>query len=119
MNLEIKHENGILFLKPLERSIEAGNSKLFKGKVRDLINEGSKIILLNLSQVEFIDSSGLGSLISIVKLIENMQGALVLCNTQDQVNKIFKLTGVDRVFQIFSDENEALTSLETRNLNGK
>lgn len=115
MNMETKQENGILIVKPLEKSIEAVNSKEFKGKVCDLISQGNKNIILNLSQVEFIDSSGLGGLISILKLLASSQGRIVICEAQEQARRVFNLTRLDHVFQLFSTEKEALNSLEIPN----
>ncbi len=113
MNIETKQDNGLLFVKPLDKSIEAANSKDFRGKIIDLINQGNSIVILNLSQVEFMDSSGLGALISILKLLANSQGKIVICEAQNQITKIFTLTRLDQVFQLFSNEKEAIVFLET------
>lgn len=113
MNIQTKHENGVLFVKPLDKSIEGSNSREFKGQVVDLFNEGNKNIVLNLSQVEFMDSSGLGCLISILKLMVKAEGQISICEPQEQVIRLFNLTRLNNVFRIFSKEDEALNTLGT------
>lgn len=112
MNIETKQENGVLFVKPLDKSIESFNSREFKSQVADLINQGHTSILLNLSEVEFIDSSGLGSLISILKLLAHSKGNIAICKAQDQAMRIFVLTRLNRAFQLFPDEEEAIQALK-------
>lgn len=112
MDIQIKHENGILLLQPQEKSLEGANSKIFKSKIIDLIDQGNKVIVLNISKIEFMDSSGLGCLISILKLLATIQGKIVLCGAQEAVIRIFNLTRLNIVFEIFTTEKDALNSLE-------
>jgi anti-sigma B factor antagonist len=60
--------------------------------------------------VRFIDSSGLGAIVSMLKLI-GREGDLVLCGVTDPVMSLFKLTRMDRVFQMFPSEHDALAAL--------
>lgn len=113
MEIEIRKENSTVLVKPLEKSIEAGNSRDFKNRITDLIDEGTASIVLNLSRVEFMDSSGLGSLISILKLLSTMNGKIVICEANDQVTRLFGLTRLNQVFQFFLSQEEALNSLKT------
>ena len=112
MQIESRKTDGLIILIPSDKSLEAANSKDFKSQIVDQINEGTLLIVLNLSKVEFMDSSGLGSLISIVKLLSNAHGKIVLCNVGDQIKKLFNLTRLNQVFQIFSNEQEAIDSLK-------
>lgn len=113
MNIETKQIDGILFVKPLDKSIESINSREFKAQVIDLIKQGNSRVLINLSKVEFIDSSGLGSLISVLKLLATSDGNMVICEAQDQAMKIFTLTRLNNAFRLFSTEKEAIQALET------
>lgn len=112
MNIHTRQAEGILFVKPLEKSIEAGNSREFKRKVADLVDNGERTLVVNLAEVEFMDSSGLGSLISILKLLANAQGSIIICELREQVRRLFDLTRLDQVFQIFSKEEEAVGFLK-------
>lgn len=113
MEIAFTKDGSVLLVKPQEKSIEAGNSRIFKSKITEQINKGNKNILVNLSKVEFMDSSGIGGLISILKALPSVQGKLAICHANDQIMKIFILTGLDRAFEIFSNEVEALNSLKT------
>ena len=107
MEMEVKQKDQVLLIKPLGKSIEATNSRDFKTKVTDLINQGHHIIILNLSQIEFMDSSGLGSLISILKLLASHQGKIALCEIQEPVKRVFSLTRLNQVFPLHPNEEDA------------
>ncbi len=108
MEMEVKQDDGVLLIKPLDGVVDAVVSREFRGKITDLINKGNKFLVLDLSKVEFMDSSGLGSLISILKLIALNKGSIVLCAVQEDVLKLFRLTRLNQVFQIFDNEKEGV-----------
>ena len=107
--LEKKFGN-ILLVKPAEKRIDASAATDFKGKMIDRINAGNKRIVLDLAGVDFIDSSGLGAIVSSLKAIGN-DGDLAICRINETVMTLFRLTRMNRVFQIFSTEEEAVKSL--------
>jgi len=73
--------------------------------------EGGKVwILLNLSEVPYMDSAGLGVLVSGLKNTNRQNGDLRLWGLQPDVRNIFELTRLNKVFQIFDDEASALAS---------
>lgn len=111
MNFEVRYENNIVIVKPLSKNIDASLSTDFKGSMIDLIDQGNNFFLLDLSQVDFIDSSGLGAIISILKTLSQNDGDIVICGTNPPILNLFKLTRMDQVFKIYTDEEEALTAL--------
>lgn len=111
MNLETKKAGEFIFLKPLKQNIDATASTEFKARVVDLINQGNNFFLLDLSQVDFVDSSGLGALISILKSLTINNGNIVLCGLNTPVLNLFSLTRMNSVFKICSNEAEGLKSL--------
>jgi len=68
--------------------------------------------VVNLSKVHFIDSTGLSILVKGMKHRREQNGDLVLCELQQPVRIIFELTRLDRMFQIFATENEAIQALQ-------
>lgn len=112
MEIEDKQIGGILIVLPLEKRIDASVSTEFKGKMVDWINAGSRRIILDLSNVDFIDSSGLGAIVSSLKTIGN-DGDLVICGIKETVMGLFRLTRMNRVFQIFPSQPEAIQALST------
>ncbi len=112
MIFEDKFTRGILTVKPLEKRIDASSSAHFKGHMVDWIDEGKHHIVLDLSGVDFIDSSGLVSMVSILKML-NPAGDLVICGMNKAVMNLFRLTRMNRVFRIFSSREEAVNALLT------
>lgn len=74
------------------------------------INEGWHRIVLNLTEVDFIDSSGLAAIASILKMI-GPGGDIVICGLNESVLNLFRLTRMNRVFRIYASEPEAVQSL--------
>ena len=102
----------VLVVKPMQQRLdaqEAENSKEYMGK---RIQDGHAKIVLDLSRVEFIDSSGLGAIVSSLKMLGG-KGSLSLCGIRGTIMTMFKLTRMDRVFPMFVTEEEAIASLRT------
>lgn len=113
MNLEKKKSGEFVVLKPLDKNLDATNSAEFKGRVLDLIQQGNNFFILNLSAVDFVDSSGLGAMISILKTLTLNNGHLVLCELKNPVQNLLNVTRLTNVFKICSTESEGLESLTT------
>ena len=107
MQLDVKTLDKFLSITPQEKSIETFNSRDFKTKVIDLVNQNRESVILNLSKVDFIDSNGLGSLIALVKLLASYKSKMVICEAKDPVKRIFNLTRLDQVLPLFVNEEEA------------
>jgi len=69
-------------------------------KINKLIEEGQKNFTFNFSQCDFIDSTGLGALVSIYKKCDEKGGSVKLKSLKPDVEKLFKLTRLDKVFEI-------------------
>ena len=110
MQIEGKKVGGLLIVTPLEKRLDASGAADFKGKIVDWINAGNLRIILDLSQVDFIDSSGLGAIVSCLKTLGG-NGDLIICGVQETVMSLFQLTRMNRVFQIFPTEAEAVKAL--------
>ncbi|WP_373500257.1 STAS domain-containing protein [Desulfococcus sp.] len=110
MQLQEKMMADILIVRPLEKRIDASAATEFKQKMSEWIDSGNRRIVLNLSEVDFIDSSGLGAIISGFKKIGN-DGRLVICAVRESVMSLFRLTRMNRVFDIFPSEDDALRAL--------
>lgn len=78
--------------------------------LRDLLTQGQKKIVLNLGQVGYIDSSGLGELVSGFTTVKNQGGQLKLANLTQKVNDLLTITKLYTVFEVHSDEQAAVQS---------
>lgn len=72
----------------------------FRTKINNLIEEGNKNFIFNFSECNFIDSTGLGALVSIYKKCAEKGGSIKLKTLNSEVEKLFKLTRLDKVFEI-------------------
>lgn len=94
--------------------IELGEgSAAVREVVRDLLAKGRKKILLDLSDVDYIDSSGLGSLVSSFTSVKNESGQLKLVYLTKKVKDLLQMTRLFTVFEVFDDESAALASFTT------
>jgi len=108
MNLKTEKKNDIVVINVKEERLDAHNSGDLKSEMQKLFTEGNKNILVDLKDVRFIDSSGLGALVSGFKNAISHQGNLKLSSLQPQVKSMFELTRLHRVFEIFASTSEAL-----------
>ena len=85
-------------------------SALLRKTVRDLLDSGRTRILLNLGDVNYIDSSGIGELVSGFTAVRNRTGELKLLNLTKKVHDLLQLTKLFTVFDVYSDESTAVGS---------
>ena len=83
----------------------------FKERMVQVIEDGKKRVVVDLSQATFIDSTTLGVLVGGVKRLRPSGGSLALVCTDQNIQKIFEITGLDRVFPIHASRQEALDSV--------
>jgi anti-sigma B factor antagonist len=100
----------VLVVKVLSSRVTADIAPSFKEAIINYVNRGNRKIVLDLSGVTFIDSSGLGALIGCLKVIGD-DGALVLCGAGDAVVSMFKLTRMNKVFHMYGSREEAVSAL--------
>lgn len=111
MKLEVTAGNGVSILRFKGDRLDAHNSDALKAKLKEIFEEGAKNVLVDLADVRFIDSSGLGALVSGFKNAVTCKGRLALTGFQDQVRSMFELTRLNRVFDMYASEQEALAAL--------
>ena len=107
-------KEGVTILRPMGERLDADNADILKAKIKELFEDGSKTLLVDLAAVRFIDSSGLGALVSGFKSAMSHKGQLVLCGLQEQVRSMFDLTRLNRVFDIYASEEEARAAVSAK-----
>ncbi|MBD1863522.1 MULTISPECIES: STAS domain-containing protein [Trichocoleus] len=75
-------------------------------EINNAVTASTDIVLIDLENVTFMDSSGLGALVIALKSVRSAGGKLFLCSINDQVKMLFQLTSMDRVFEIFPNRAE-------------
>ena len=99
-----------IILEVLETRLGADKAPAFKEGVLGLFATAPASIVLDLGRVEFIDSSGLGAILGVLKSMPT-GSELVICRPTDAVASMFKLTRMDRVFTICKTVDEAVATL--------
>jgi len=110
MKLDVNHQNGVTVIKPQLKRIDASVATEFKSKLLDLVDRGNEKIVINLSEVDFIDSSGLGVLVLVLRKL-GPDGKIRLCKVNDSVRSIFELTRLNEVFNIHKTVEGAVEGL--------
>ncbi len=103
-----KGEDVVIF--KLIGDLDAFSSKEFKPLMIDFVDKGYKNYIVDLSQTPFIDSSGLVSLISLLKRAKMLGGYLKLVGAREEIKEIFNITGLDKVFEFADSVDEALNA---------
>jgi anti-sigma B factor antagonist len=83
--------------------LDSTKAEEFRQIVEQMLVDGADVILIDLKDITFIDSSGLGTLVVILKKIRSLERKLCICSINDQVKMLFELTSMDRVFEVYED----------------
>jgi len=110
MIVQVEEKGSVVVIVVKEERLDAHNSSELKTQMLTLFEDGKTNLIVDLETVRFVDSSGLGSLVSGFKNASARNGNLKLCSLQPQVKSMFELTRLHRVFEIFASRDEALAS---------
>lgn len=110
LKIEVEEKNGAVLLK-LNGEVDVYTAPKLKGRLVDLVDQGKFKIVVDLEEVDFMDSSGLGVLVGGLKRVRSHEGAIALVCTQENILKIFRITGLVKVFPIFENQDQAVQSV--------
>lgn len=99
MNLHATSDGDLLIVTAAEPRIDAAGAIRFKDRMRELVQHPAPRVVLDLSRVTFLDSSGLGAVVAVMKLLGPAR-KLELAGLTPTVQKVFRLTRMDSVFVI-------------------
>ena len=104
-------QNGDVVLVDVGGKITLGDGSVaIREAVKKLVADGNKNIVLNLGEVTYIDSSGIGELVSAFTTVSNSGGNLKLLNLTKRVQDLLQITKLYTVFEVFNDEPSAVAS---------
>lgn len=109
MQIQMEEKNGIAVFE-LEGDIDINTSPEVKKSFDGIIKAKKNKLVINLQGVNYVDSSGLATLVEILKNLRSYGGKLKLINLSSKVKGLFEITKLDKLFDIRSDEEEALSS---------
>ncbi len=110
MKIGTRQVDGVTILDLSGRITLGEGSVQLRDAVRDLLSKGQKHILLNLADVSYIDSSGIGELVSAFTTVRNQGGELKLLNLTKKVHDLLQITKLYTVFDVKEDEASAIGS---------
>lgn len=112
MDITVKEQGNVNVL-ILKGKLDLANSGTLKDIIKSLLDQNKNKFHLNMTDVDFINSSGLGALVSLMKEIKVSKGRITMSNLAPYVSEIFEITQLSSVFEIYADQPEAIESYAT------
>jgi anti-sigma B factor antagonist len=109
LSLETRQENDRTVIE-VGGEIDVYTAPKLRERIIELVDEGQYHLVVDLEKVEFLDSTGLGVLVGGLKRVRGHDGSLQLVCTQERLLKIFRITGLSKVFAIHSSQSDALVA---------
>ena len=111
MEIHVDDMDGVaVAIVPVEE-LDASNSVEFKRDIAPVLQSQSRVVL-DLSQLRFVDSSGLGAMLSCLRQLSGKGGDLKLCSMSRQVRALFELVRMHRIFDIYATKEEAVKAFQ-------
>jgi anti-sigma B factor antagonist len=110
MTITARGKNDVTILDLKGRLVLGDETQALKGYIDDLIGAGQLRIVLNLAQVPYLDSGGLGELIRTLATVKRREGALKLTNLTAKITDLLVITKLATVFDVYDSEEAALES---------
>jgi len=111
MDYAITEKNGITILHLNGKIMGGPEATEINEKINQLIDSDNKKIIIDLVNVDWMNSSGLGILIGAVTVLKNSNGCLCLINVSDRIKNLLKITKLDTVFNIYDNFDEAAAAI--------
>ena len=113
MNFDVKTDqvDDSTYVIALAGEVDLYTAPEFKQQLLDAIGKGAKDVIVDFSDTTFIDSTTLGVLVGGVKRLRSQDGQLSLVCSDRNITKIFEITGLDKVFEIYPTRDDAVSSL--------
>lgn len=113
MDLTLEHRKvGDRTVLEVGGEIDVYTAPKLRERLVELVGEGNYKIIVDMTKVEFLDSTGLGVLVGGLKRVRSHDGQLALVCNQERIYKIFRITGLTKVFPIYDSTDEALQDVE-------
>lgn len=111
MKLDITDRDGVAVVENVPKKLDYTVCNDFQRQIIPFLEQGADKLLVDLSQTAFLDSSAIGTLITLRNRLLKTKGVIALCGITPQVAKIIKITDLHKVFEIYEDRNQALAAM--------
>ena len=93
-------------------SLDIDTRKIFQDMLIGLLDTGETAILVDLSHVDFMTSTGLSAMLFVAKRVENIAGKFAVCSVNKDIQSVFEMSGFDSILDIYPNVDEALAKLQ-------
>lgn len=114
MELAVEESGDVRIVRVRETKLTYPVLSSFFAEVRQVIEGGTKKLLIDLQSVSYIDSASIGCLMDIHRLLQDKAGAVILSGLQPRVETMISMTGVHKIIEIHREEAEALDAFQRR-----
>ncbi|HGY55293.1 MAG TPA: anti-sigma factor antagonist [Caldithrix abyssi] len=111
MSIQVSEKEGVVILQLSGKIMGGPEAGEINNQINNLIDEGKKKIVIDLNDVEWMNSSGLGILIGAITTLKNNDGQLALINVSDRVENLLKITKLQTLFNMHPDLDAAIASM--------
>ena len=112
LGIDIQRVSGLPVL-AVSGEIDIYTAPLFKQAVVNLVSEGNKSVVIDLSGVTFMDSSGFGTLLGATRRLRPLGGGLYLAGPNNTIQRMLKLTRLDSIMQVYPSREDAVTAIQS------
>ena len=119
MQLEVDEKADVRIVRVKEAKLTYPNLSTFFAEVRQLVESGTRKLLIDLSSVTYIDSASIGCLMDIYRLMQDRGGAVKLSGVQPRVETMISMTGVHKLIDLHREESAALQAFGPARKKGK
>ena len=110
LTVDISERDGVAVLAP-QGDVDMNASPALRASIRPLVSKDKSRVVIDLSGVPYMDSSGVATLVEAMKLVRNHKGSLALCGMNDRVRGIFEIARLDQYFSIHDSIDAAIAQL--------
>lgn len=109
MEIRLEQQDAISVFK-INGRLDSNTSQGFEEKIFNAITDGSKQMVIDFKEIDYISSAGLRVILKATKALNREKGKIMLCSMQDYVKEVFEIAGFDAFLPIVEDREEALKS---------
>jgi anti-sigma B factor antagonist len=113
MRIDEETSQGIVILSIRDERVDSRTGAQLKQRIADVVARGNHRIIVDFAHVTFMDSTGLGALVSALKAV-GRSGELLVCGLNDSASALFRLTRMDKLFHAFAKPADAVAALVSK-----
>jgi anti-sigma B factor antagonist len=113
LTIKTRHDGNVTIMDLSGRVTLGENTGILRDELRSILAQGNKNIILNMKDVGYVDSAGLGELVGAYTTATNQGGAVKLLHLQGKMKDLMQITKLHTIFPAFEDENQAVKSFAT------